>query len=293
MLRRIVCGDRIPRLAFLEASQMENGGKAAALGAVAAAAVFGAKGLLEATPKLATGTIHIAEISASKATILEGATSLSSGVHGISSGSEKLAGPVQSQFDRSASLAATMHTGRLAESDANPYTTFNDSVRPRTDRPNAISKAPITPSRPIVFLGNQDLSRSGISSYFSIAEPKLENDLTKLTPPLSKANVESIVRGDLQNAADATKKDHPESKITFEYLSGKLTIGSSTTVSGVRITGGEVNVYNVSAAIAGGVMTCNALADASFKRCVDLAIKTALSSFVKEAKTHDAPLSAE
>ncbi len=253
-------------------------------------------------PQLAVQTGHVAEMSVGKlATVADGVSgSLGSGASGIDSRPDKFATSINSlstahpNFDASGSLTATMRIGRLAEADTNPFPSFNSSPVQATDNAGgAISNAPIGSSRPVIIFNHQDFNRSGVSSYFSIAEPKLANDLAALKPPLSKAIVERIVRADMETVAqDAVKK--PGSKTTFEVLTGKLKIEASRTIGGINVTGGELNVYGVAGTITGSVMTCNALADASFKNCVDAAVKTAMSSFLKrKARTQDAPLSAE
>lgn len=260
---------------------MASGGKAAAVGAVAATAVIGGKGMLEVAPTLFTQSAHVAEISVSKATIVAEGAGFGDGLNGIRSGYNKLTpsinsglGKVPPRFDASGPLSTTFRVGRLADADVNPSAPFNNSV------------APVAP-RPFIVLNNQDLNLSGVSSYFSVAQPKLTYDITALTPPLSRAAVEGVVQADLKYIA-AKSTENSDAKVTFEVVSGKLTIGSSTTLGGIKITGGEINVYAVSTAVSGAVMTCNAMSDATFKNCVDAAIKQAISSFVKESKLHDA-----
>jgi hypothetical protein len=280
---------------------MANGGKTVAIGAAAAAAVIGGKELLVSAPKFAAHTTtHFTEISASKiGVVAEGVGGgFGNGANGIRSNSGKLAtsegfGTAQTNFDISGSLATTMRVGKLAEAEANPFPSFDSSaLLSNGEKFDAISKAPVVTSRPIVLFPNQDFNFSGVSSYFSNAQPKLANDLTALTPPLLKATVQGIVEADLKNVAENAAKNS-DSKVTFEAFSGKLKIESSTTVAGMKVTGGEVNVYTVAGAITGGVMACNALTDATFKNCVDAAIKTAVSSFVKDSKVRGAGMNAD
>jgi hypothetical protein len=63
--------------------------------------------------------------------------------------------------------------------------------------------------------------------------------------------------------SDAAQKaaSEPNSGVTFELLSGKLTVDASTTVAGVKITGGEVNLYQLAKdAAVGCVLTDVAIA---------------------------------
>lgn len=258
---------------------MSNGGKTVAIGAAAAAAVLGGKELLIGAKFAAVTTTHVAEISASKiAVVTEGVgANVGGSANGMRSGAKSLdfGSTPQMNFDTSGSLANSMRIGKLADAKANQPKSFS----PFQDEEKLAP--PIVTSRPAVIFNNQDFSVSGVSSYFSNAQPKLSYDLASLKPPLSKATVEKIVEQDLKDTAENAAKN-PNSKATFEVLSGKLKIESSTTISGLKIAGGEVNVYAVAGTITGGVMACNALTDASFKTCVDAAIKTAVSSFVKD-----------
>lgn len=271
---------------------MSNGGTKAAIGVAAAAAVFGGKELLHVAPQVVSHTAPLVEIVAGKGVLIEAA---GGGAGGLRT-SDKLAASgysgitSSSPFDTSGSLGTTMRFGKIAGAEVNPNRRADIFA---TREGGRVDSAPqISPSRPLVVLNNGDLNSSGVASYFSMAEPKLSNDISVLGPPLSSAAVEIIVKRDLKNVAESAAKTS-DSKVTFEALSGKLKIDSSITIGGIKIAGGEVNVYAVAGAITGGVMACNALVDASFKNCVDSAIKTTMNNFLKESKSKGSRVNAD
>jgi hypothetical protein len=59
---------------------------------------------------------------------------------------------------------------------------------------------------------------------------------------------------------------------------------TSRTVFGMRLTGGEVNVYKVSAKLAVGVVACEALAAPELKKCANVALAKVGSAVAQELK---------
>jgi hypothetical protein len=109
------------------------------------------------------------------------------------------------------------------------------------------------------------------SSLFFTAEPKILGHLRARSGQLTLANVEKVLRSDLADTI-AKAASRPNSGITFEALTGKLTIDSSKYVGGIKITAGEVNVYKVSVMLAGGVAACSMFTKKkSFSNCIKAA----------------------
>jgi len=79
-----------------------------------------------------------------------------------------------------------------------------------------------------------------------------------------------------------------ESGTSFEYLSGKLTVPASIEVAGVKITGGEVNLYKAARdlVIGGAIVKCG-LDDKGYKECLRQAIHEVLQSQLESQKTSD------
>ena len=275
---------------------MSNTGAKVALGAAATAAVFGAKEFAHVAPQIASHSAPFVEVAVGKGLATEATGGLNGGTKALRpsdvSASFSTSATSSSRFDPSGSLGTTMKLGKIADALANPNQQFDIFAPRETGKLGPATDVRVSSSQPVVILNNGDLNRSGISSYFSTAEPKLVDDISSLKPPLSKDAVERLVKRDLVKVAESVAKSS-DSPASFEVLSGKLKIDSSTTVGGIKIKGGEVNVYAVTGVIAGGVMTCNALVDANFKSCVDAAVKAAVNNFLKNPKATGASVNAD
>jgi hypothetical protein len=260
-----------------------NGSKAAVgvVGAAAAAAVFAGKELAHVAPQVAVHSGPAFEMAAKGGLAYEAARGgMESGPRSSISSATKSAtapGSFSSSGDISGSLGQTLRLGHIADAKLDADQQLGTFGGPGTGRQDTISKPDGLTSRPLIGY-NVDSTRSTLQSYFSSAEPKLFADLTALTPPLSKKVVAETVRKDLVAAATST------SNVSFEVLTGKLKVKSSRTIGGLEVTGGEINLYIVGGAITGGVLTCNALAKASFKSCVDSAIRTAMANALKDLR---------
>jgi len=157
------------------------------------------------------------------------------------------------------------------------------------DRPN-LTNGQLSPSRPLVVpaplvQAYQNVTPPAAANFFSRVEPKMVNDLASLRRPLKFDYARSVAYNDLRSAAQQAEKE-PAAKVSFEVLSGKIKIDASQTIAGVRISGGEINVYKTSMAIGAAVIACNAVADSQFKDCIADAAKKALKkSLEKETET--------
>jgi hypothetical protein len=99
----------------------------------------------------------------------------------------------------------------------------------------------------------------------------------------SVPRIKTVIENALASSAlEAAQK--PNANIEFEALTGKLRIKSSTTVSGVKVTGGEVNLYKISGGAAAGIATCYALDASEVAACVKKALSTAGRLVAPEAK---------
>ncbi len=166
--------------------------------------------------------------------------------------------------------ASGLHTTQIARMGHS-----NDSMFDNNAPLDVGKQADLAATRPIVIYPQGD-PRVIVNRYVAIAEPKLVEDLTKLSPPVSKLAVESIVKNDLVTTAQNIAKA-PDAKVSFDVLSGKLKVEASRVIAGVKVSGGEINVYVVGGGVTTAVMACNAVSDVTFKNCVDAAIRKAMS----------------
>jgi hypothetical protein len=92
---------------------------------------------------------------------------------------------------------------------------------------------------------------------------------------LSKEKEKLIAKLRKEVAGVAEEHATAEPGISFEYLTGKLTVPASTEVAGVEITGGEVNLYKAlrNLATGGAIVKCGL-----DKECLRQAIHEALQS---------------
>src|SRR5262245_51452441 len=99
---------------------------------------------------------------------------------------------------------------------------------------------------------------------------------------ISKGKLIAKLRKEVAVVAEAHATAEPG--ISFEYLTGKLTVPASTEAAGVKITGGEVNLYKAlrNLAIGGAIVKCGL-----DKECLRQAIREALQSQLKTQKTSD------
>lgn len=250
---------------------MSNTGTKAAIGAAAAAAILGGKELAHMAPQFAAHSGPALEVVAAKGGLA---------FEAAGGGSTNT---LRSSSDISGTLGSTFRAGRIADAGFDPNQRLGNLGREGTETLNTTSQSQLVAKQPIVTFNNGDYSKSAISSYFSTAEPKLVDDLTALKPPLSKSVVEDIVKRDLARVAEAASTT-AGSNVSFEVLTGKLKVDASRTIGGIKITGGDINLYVVGGAITGGVLACNALADVKFKSCVDSAIKAAMAKALGDFK---------
>ncbi len=112
----------------------------------------------------------------------------------------------------------------------------------------------------------QNVAPSAAANFFSRVEPTMIDDLAARRP-LQLDDAISAVRRNLQSAAQQAEKE-PAAKVSFEVLTGKLKIDASKTIAGVKVSGGEINLYTTSMTVGTAAVACNAVADKEFKSCV-------------------------
>jgi hypothetical protein len=122
-----------------------------------------------------------------------------------------------------------------------------------------------------------------VSKFYKHAEQIILNDLVRNTGHLTKPEIEKIINDEVTKTILKTASQ-PKSGISFEVLTGKLTIDSSRTVVGIKLAWGEVNIYKVSAALAASVVACEALAAPDLKACVKAVLAKAGSAVDQELK---------
>lgn len=157
------------------------------------------------------------------------------------------------------------------------------------DRPN-LTNGQFSQPRPLVVpapvvQAYQNVTPPAAANFFSRVEPKMVNDLASLRRPLTFDHARSVAYNDLKSAAQQAEKE-PAAKISFEVLSGKIKVDASQTIGGVKISGGEINLYKTSMAIGAAVIACNAVADSQFTDCIaDVTKKALKKSLEKETET--------
>ena len=123
---------------------------------------------------------------------------------------------------------------------------------------------------PIVFPSGvtDDLGKM-VYALFAEAKPKIFQDVFPfyvINQPFSQPAVDDIIREEISTTIEVAKSQ-PDSNVAFDVVSGKLTISSSMTVFNVKVTAGEVNVYKVSAVLAGGIVLCGKGWIDDFQKC--------------------------
>jgi hypothetical protein len=134
---------------------------------------------------------------------------------------------------------------------------------------------------PHVTIDLNDGSTKEYYSYFASAQQKMFDDISALQPPVTVAQADRIIKADVSSVIEASKKN-PFSDVNFEILTGKLSVGRLTTIQGMKISGGDVNVYKVSLAMAGSVAACNGMVIENFKPCVKRALAKAESAVAEQ-----------
>lgn len=109
-----------------------------------------------------------------------------------------------------------------------------------------------------------------VHDLFDQAEPHIFAEISHAHGTLTESQVNSIINRELVKTI-TTNSSKPNSNISFEVATGKLKVQRSATVLGVDFTIGEVNVYKVSAIVAGSVYGCQKLAGSQFHNCVSRA----------------------
>jgi len=93
-----------------------------------------------------------------------------------------------------------------------------------------------------------------VSSLYGEATPQILNALNA-PEALTQQQLESIINAAVKKAIESAAKEEG-SGITFEALTGKLKVDLSYTTAFAKVIPGEVNVYEISAAVAAGVIAC-------------------------------------
>jgi len=121
------------------------------------------------------------------------------------------------------------------------------------------------------------------ASFFYKAEPHIINDIKAHRNSITQEELEALIRSEVTKAISATQNEKG-SGIKFEVMSGKLTITGEKKLAGVSFTGGDINVYKISATIAGPMYACKMLIGADLEKCVNNAMKLASSAIAEEIK---------
>jgi hypothetical protein len=102
---------------------------------------------------------------------------------------------------------------------------------------------------------------------------------------------EAVVQEAIRHKRATAKAAPPESKATFEVLTGKLKIDASRTLGGVKITGGEINRYKKAAWLtpAASMAVCF-FVKTDLKPCIEALIPSAVSKDGKNDKIEGLPL---
>ncbi|MDA9468756.1 hypothetical protein [Bradyrhizobium sp. CCBAU 53415] len=167
-------------------------------------------------------------------------------------------------------LAPGVHSTQIARAGHGGDSIFD------TNKPLDVGKqAEFTATRPVATYAEGD-PRSVVGRYIASAEPKLIGDLASLSPPLSKATIEIIIKNDLATTAQNLAKA-PDANVSFDVLSGKLKVNTARVVGGVKVSGGEINIYVVGSGVTAAVLACNAVSEVTFKNCIDAGIKKAMA----------------
>jgi hypothetical protein len=118
-----------------------------------------------------------------------------------------------------------------------------------------------------------------ISPYFQGAEPAIVDELSKSGANVQGEQINSVLKSRI--AATFTEKARSDPSISFEALTGELTIRGSR-----NLTGGEVNVYKVSLVLTGLILACREEGK-TVKECVHEAFKAAEMEIVGLMKFGD------
>jgi hypothetical protein len=263
-----------------------TGTKAAAGVAAAAAAVLGGKELIQAT-HIAPQVVH--SVPAIEAAVVKGELALEAALSGRSA--SNLRPTVGSSPPVGSGTLANTITSKLGDAKLDPNQNVGGFGKAVGGQADPVLNTEGFAARSGITLNYNDF-RPRAASYFYAAEPRIANELSGLTPPLTKMLVEDIVKKTLAAIAEDAAKNS-DAKAAFDVLSGKLTVGYATTIGGVKITAREFDVYKVATRVTVGVLACNALANANFKNCIDAAVKLAMDNALKDFKTAQAQAIAE
>jgi hypothetical protein len=112
-----------------------------------------------------------------------------------------------------------------------------------------------------------------IKSLYADAKPRIKKKILESPSTLSKEQIQEIVKNELDETFKNAAARNP--KITWDVLTGDVTIEQSTTIEGVKITGGKINLYKIAAGVATGAIACkSAFSSWSFKWCIERALQS-------------------
>jgi hypothetical protein len=144
----------------------------------------------------------------------------------------------------------------------------------------------------------------GAIATFAVADVTIEGralaqgatliPLVRIRIPARNATLrrsEAVVQDAIRYKRATAKAAPPESKATFEVLTGKLKIDASRTLGGVKITGGEINLYKKAAWLtpAASMAVCF-FVKTDLKPCIEALIPSAVSKDGKNDKIEALPL---
>jgi hypothetical protein len=126
-----------------------------------------------------------------------------------------------------------------------------------------------------------------VNDLYAQAGPGIITKINDAHGTLTKSQVESVVNNELVSTITEKTKE-PGSDISFEIFTGKLKIQKVTKVWGVDISGGEVNIYKISEALAAIIYACEKLSAPQFSNCLDAAVTQVQAIVIKAIGENDA-----
>jgi len=144
----------------------------------------------------------------------------------------------------------------------------------------------------------------GVVATFAVADVTIEGralaqgarlmPLQRVRIPARNATLhrsEAALQGAMRYKRATTKAAPPESKATFEVLTGNLKVDAFRTLGGFKITGGEINLYKKMAWLGPGAsMVVCFFFKADLKPCIEALIPSAVSKDDKNNKVEVLPL---
>jgi hypothetical protein len=160
-----------------------------------------------------------------------------------------------------AGMAAFVVAGLWATTASSPANAGAAIIRGATKAAKGLEKIPKTLPQAAPKISNSAKALAEAAPEAKVAAAvvgvaiveKIISELRLLGPSIRPVQAEKVVRKWLFEAAQKAANE-PNSSVTFEYLSGKLTVNKSTTVAGITVTGGETNLYSLAKKVVTGCL---------------------------------------